>query len=172
MNTVRAALPPIAGSRAPRTRQATSITVGSSAAESSALTGGGASECASGSQLCTGAQPILAASPTRMSTKATTAVPCGTPLTSPGMRAQSSDAKRAWWGEETNRMTMPSSATVSPTVVSTRYFQPASRALALPLCTTSRADAAVVASTSSQATPRLPTSGIASSSAQNRYSPR
>ena len=48
-------------------RQATSSTVGSSAAESSAETGGGASECASGSQLCTGAQPIFAARPARRS---------------------------------------------------------------------------------------------------------
>ena len=44
-------------------RQATSSTAGSSAAESSAETGAGASEWASGSQLCTGAQPIFAASP-------------------------------------------------------------------------------------------------------------
>ena len=44
-------------------RQATSSTAGRSAAERSAETGGGASACASGSQLCTGAQPILAARP-------------------------------------------------------------------------------------------------------------
>ena len=46
---------------------------------------------------------------------------------------------------------MPSSATASPSVVSTRYFQPASSALRLPLKATSSAEAAVVASISSQA---------------------
>ena len=54
---------PIAGASACCERQATSSTAGRSAAESSAETGAGASEWASGSQLCTGAQPILAASP-------------------------------------------------------------------------------------------------------------
>ena len=63
---------------------------------------------------------------------------------------------------------MPSSATVSPSVVSTRYFQPASRALRRPLCTTSSAEMPVVASTMTQATPRLPMTGIASSAAQKR----
>ena len=59
------------------TRQATSSTVGSSAAESSAETGAGASQCASGSQLCTGAQPILAARPASSSTNAISAGCCG-----------------------------------------------------------------------------------------------
>ena len=63
---------------------------------------------------------------------------------------------------------MPSSATPSPRVVSTRYFQPASRALGLPLKATSSADAAVVASISTQATARLSTTATASSAAQNR----
>ena len=51
-------------------RHATTSTAGRSALESSAETGGGASECASGSQLCTGAQPIFAARPARRSTNA------------------------------------------------------------------------------------------------------
>ena len=64
-------------------------------------------------------------------------------------------------------MTIPSSATPSPSDVRTRYFQPASSARALPLKPTSSAEAAVVASTSSQATPRFPASGTASRIAQN-----
>ena len=56
-------------------------------------------------------------------------------------------------------------------VVSTRYFQPASRALRLPLWATSSADAAVVASTSSQASPRLEATGTASNAAQKRWKP-
>ena len=50
---------PITGASACSERHATSSTVGRSAAESSAETGAGASECASGSQLWTGAQPIF-----------------------------------------------------------------------------------------------------------------
>ena len=53
------------------TRQPTSMTVGRRALESSALTGAGASLCASGSQWWTGAHPTLAASPPRMRTRAT-----------------------------------------------------------------------------------------------------
>ena len=53
----------IAARSARSSRQTTSATVGSSAAESSALTGGGASLWASGSQLWTGAQPTLVGEP-------------------------------------------------------------------------------------------------------------
>ena len=68
---VACATPPCnAGPRVSSTRQATRITVGSSAAESSALTGGGASLWASGSQLWTGAQPIFAARPPMISRNA------------------------------------------------------------------------------------------------------
>ena len=60
------------GRRAPASeRHATTSTAGRSALERRAETGGGASECASGSQLCTGAQPIFAARPARRSTNAT-----------------------------------------------------------------------------------------------------
>ena len=65
---------------------------------------------------------------------------------------------------------MPNSATVRPTLVSTRYFQPASRALRLPVKATSNADAAVVASTRIHATARLPASGTARSAAQKSRS--
>ena len=65
---------------------------------------------------------------------------------------------------------MPSSATDSPSVVSTRYFHPASSAWRAPVNAMSSADAAVVASTSSQATARLPAIGTASSAAQKAYS--
>jgi hypothetical protein len=67
---------------------------------------------------------------------------------------------------------MPSSATASPKVVSTRYFQPASSARLRPLKATSSAEAPVVASTSNHATPRLSTSGIASSAAQKKWNVR
>ncbi len=73
MNSAPAVPPPIAMSSVCLTRQATSRTVGSSAADSSALIGAGASLCASGSQLCTGAQPIFVASPAMISTNATSA---------------------------------------------------------------------------------------------------
>ena len=62
-NTSLPASGPSAGRRAISERQATTITAGSSAADSMAETGGGASLCASGSQLCTGAQPTLVAQP-------------------------------------------------------------------------------------------------------------
>ena len=65
---------------------------------------------------------------------------------------------------------MPSSATPSPSDVRIRYFQPASSARGLPLKPTSSAEAAVVASTSSHAPPRLPTTGTAVSTAQNAKS--
>ena len=72
--------PPTPASSVVFTRQATSSTVGSSAADSSALTGAGASLCASGSQLWTGAQPIFVARPARISTKATSsAAPAAAP---------------------------------------------------------------------------------------------
>ena len=58
---------PSTGASAWLERQATSRTVGSRAAERRAETGAGASECASGSQLCTGAHPIFAARPARRS---------------------------------------------------------------------------------------------------------
>jgi hypothetical protein len=51
-----------------------------------------------------------------------------------------------------------------------RYFQPASSARGLPLNPTSSADAAVVASTTSQAPARLPTRGIATSTVQKAKS--
>ena len=50
----------------------------------------------------------------------------------------------------------------SPSDVSTRYFQPASSAVALPLKPTRSTEAAVVASIRSHATPRFPASGTAS----------
>ena len=56
--------------------------------------------------------------------------------------------------------------TPSPSDVRTRYFQPASSARALPLKPTSSAEAAVVASIRSHATPRLPASGTARRTAQ------
>ncbi len=65
---------------------------------------------------------------------------------------------------------MPSSATPRPSEVRIRYFQPASSARGRPLKPTSSADAAVVASTTSQAAPRLPASGTASSTVQNANS--
>ena len=61
---------------------------------------------------------------------------------------------------------MPSRATPRPSEVRIRYFQPASRARRLPLKPTSSAEAAVVASTRSQAAPRFPASGTASRIAQ------
>ena len=67
---------------------------------------------------------------------------------------------------------IPSSATASPKVVSTRYFQAASSALRLPLKATSRAEAPVVASTSSHAIARLSTSATASSAAQKPWNAR
>ena len=161
---------PSAGSSASWTRQATSSTVGSSAADSIALIGGGASLWASGSQLWTGAQPILAARPARISTNAISAVlrqprAAAARERVPVERAQAVPPARA---SATYSTTIPSSATDSPSVVSTRYFQPASSALGVPLKATSSADAAVVASTISQATARLPATGTASSAAQNR----
>ena len=51
MNTARVVAAPTEGSSVSFTRQATSSTLGSSAAESIALIGAGASLCASGSQL-------------------------------------------------------------------------------------------------------------------------
>ena len=66
--------------------------------------------------------------------------------------------------------TIPSSAMPSPSEVRIRYFQPASSARALPLKPTSSADAAVVASISSHAAPRLPASGTASRTAQKANS--
>ena len=110
------------------------MTVGSSAAESSALTGGGASLWASGSQLCTGAQPIFAASPTRIRISANSAVRWSRPAECRAMLCQSSVASVPPCGASpTNRIRIPSSATASPNVVSTRYFQPASSALRRPL---------------------------------------
>ncbi len=73
-------------------------------------------------------------------------------------------------GTPAARKTIPSSATPRPSDVRIRYFQPASSARALPLKPTSSADGAVVASTRSQARPRFPASGTASSSAQNAKS--
>ena len=70
-------------------------------------------------------------------------------------------------GMPATRATIPSSATPRPSDVRMRYFHPASSARALPLKPTSSADAAVVASMSSQAAPRLPTSGTARRTAQN-----
>ena len=64
---------------------------------------------------------------------------------------------------------MARSAIPSPSDVRIRYFQPASSARGLPLKPTSNADAAVVASTSSQAAPRFPASGTARSTTQNAY---
>ena len=93
MKSSRTAPAPSAGSRASFVRQAISSTVGSSAAESIALTGGGASLCASGSQLCTGAQPILPASPTIISTNATSVVSGGSPLACRARDCQSSRAR-------------------------------------------------------------------------------
>ncbi len=66
--------------------------------------------------------------------------------------------------------TIPSSAKPRPSEVRMRYFQPASSARGLPLKPTRIADAAVVASTSSHAAPRLPASGTASSTAQKANS--
>ena len=127
------------------TRQAISMTVGSSAAESSALTGGGASLCASGSQLCTGAQPIFAASPTRIRTNASSVVwpgsACACAGDAPASRASRSDAAVRRQADEEDED--PQQRDVSPKVVSTRYFQPASSALRLPLKATSSAEAAV-----------------------------
>ena len=67
-------------------------------------------------------------------------------------------------------MRIPSSATPRPSEVRMRYFQPASSARARPLKPTSSAEAAVVASIASQAAPRFPASGTASSTAQNAKS--
>ena len=64
-------------------------------------------------------------------------------------------------GMPATRATIPSSATPRPSEVRIRYFHAASSERALPLKPTSSADAAVVASISSQAPPRLPTSGTA-----------
>ena len=77
MNVPLATPPCSAGPSVSSTRQATRITVGSSAAESSALTGGGASLWASGSQLWTGAQPIFAARPPMISRNASSARSAG-----------------------------------------------------------------------------------------------
>ena len=84
--------PPVAGASASCTRHATSITVGSSAADSRALTGGGASLCASGSQLWTGAQPIFVARPARISTSANSAPSRSSPAPEARIEAQSRDA--------------------------------------------------------------------------------
>ena len=69
-------------------RQATSRTRGGEAAERRAETGAGASECASGSQLCTGAHPIFAARPARRSKYATR-------VTWPGCTAENSRQESA-----------------------------------------------------------------------------
>ena len=65
---------------------------------------------------------------------------------------------------------MPRNATDRPSVVSTRYFQPASSASRRPLNATSNAEAAVVASTISHTAARLPAIGTASNAAQNMNS--
>ena len=64
-STVCVVRSPTTGASACWERQATSSTAGRSAAESNAETGAGASEWASGSQLCTGAHPIFAARPAK-----------------------------------------------------------------------------------------------------------
>ena len=150
---------PITGLRAWLERQATRSTVGNRAAESSAETGAGASEWASGSQLCTGAQPTLEASPASSSRYAVRV----TPLALRGCReSRQASASRPPCGDSAARRTMPRSAKPRPREVRIRYFQPASSARRRPLKPTRSADAAVVASTSSQAPPRFPISGTAS----------
>ena len=95
MNTLRPRSSPTAGASARWVRQATSITVGSSAAESRADTGGGASLWASGSQLCTGAQPTLVARPQKSSKKPTTAAERGIAGAAAASPCQESPAKPA-----------------------------------------------------------------------------
>jgi hypothetical protein len=104
-----------------------------------------------------------------MSTSANSAASRSTPAPVVAIEAQSSDASDPP-PVAAYSATMPSRATARPSVVRTRYFQPASSALRRPLEATSSADAAVVASISSHATARLSTIGTASSVAQNRYS--
>ena len=98
---------------------------------------------ASGSQLCTGAQPILAASPASSSRYATSAVPARRRRSGGRARRARRGLRR---GTPAASMTMPSSAMPSPSDVRIRYFQPASSARAFPLKPTRSADAAVVAS--------------------------
>ncbi len=155
-------LSPTAGVSACVERHATTSTAGRSALERRADTGGGASECASGSQLCTGAQPIFAARPARRSTNATESWSDAVSIEASELH-ESPPSPPSTWGAMS---TIPSSANPSPSVVRTRYFQPASRAEARPLKPTRSAEAAVVASISSQAMPRFPASGTATSTAQ------
>ncbi len=146
-NSPRTVSAPTAGVRAAPRRHATSATVGRSAADRRALTGGGASLWASGSQLWTGAQPPLVASPASISTYAATTAAPDRPGAAAAMRSQPRSAAAP--GREaicTLSITMPKSANASPRLVRTRYFHPASTALALPLKAISSAEAAVEAS--------------------------
>ena len=154
------------------TRQAISSTLGSSAADSSALIGGGASLCASGSQLWTGAQPILVASPASSSTNATSVGPAVSRARRGAAHASRARA-RSWCAGvrlADRQHDDPQQRDRQPERRQHEILPAGLERLAPPVNATSSADAAVVASTISQATARLPASGTASSAAQKTNS--